>query len=216
MSKSPKPSKTPVAGEVQSPYGRMTLDEWAGRLHVSYDELVAHVDEVRNRDAVRPAASQTPQRSLMYSKKIAADMLAFLVEYQESCMVTQAANAIKSTARTIRMWRSTYPLFAELCGDLHESMVDAAEDELYMRAVIGIDTNIYHQGVAVDVVKKKSDDLLRFLLNGNRSKFRSKSEVAMTGANGGPLDVRADVNIESLREKLFGRLLTKTIAGADK
>lgn len=211
-SKPAKPPKTPALDDDLKPaYGRMTLDEWADRLHVSYDELAAHVDEVRNRDAIRPAARQTPQRSLLYSKKIAADMLAFLIEYQDSCQLVKAASVIKVTARTIRMWRNTYPMFAELCGDLQESMVDAAEDELFTRAVVGIDTNIYHQGDVVDVVKKKSDDLLKFLLNSNRSKFRNKSEVAMTGAGGGPIEVKETSDIEVLREKLFERILSKVV-----
>lgn len=197
--------------ELKPAYGRMTLDEWGRRLHVSYDELVSHVDEMRNRDANRPANRQTPQRSLLYSKKIAADMLAFLIEYQDTCQMTKAAETIGVTARTIRMWRSMYPLFSELCGDLQESMVDVAEDELYRRAVIGEDTNIYHQGAVVDVVKKKSDDLLKFLLNANRNKFRNKSEVSMTGANGGPIQIEETVNMEQLREKLFERLLTKAM-----
>jgi hypothetical protein len=197
--------------DLKPAYGRMTLDDWASRLHVSYDELASHVDEMRNRDACRPANRQTPQRSLLYSKKIAADMLAFLIEYQDTCQITQAAEAIKATARTIRMWKSMYPMFAELCGDLQESMVDVAEDELYRRAVVGEDTNIYHQGAVVDVVKKKSDDLLKYLLNANRAKFKNKSEVAMTGANGGPIQIEETVNMEQLREKLFERLLTKAM-----
>lgn len=209
MAKKAKPADDPDLPVAA--FGRLTLDEWGKQLGVSYDELVAHVDEVRNRDAIRPASAQTPQRSLLYSKKIAADMLAFLIEYQDTCMMTKAAAAIGVTARTIRMWRLTFPMFAELSGEMQESMVDVAEDELYHRAVVGDDVNIYHQGAVVDVVKKKSDDLLKFLLNANRTKFRAKSEVAMTGANGGPIKVENDVDMDSLREKLFERLLTKMV-----
>lgn len=210
--KPPKGKPTSVDDELKPKYGRLVLDEWAESLNVSYDELVAHVDEVRNRDAARPANAQTPQRSLLYSKRIAADMLAFLVEYQDTCMVTVAAKTIGVTSRTIRQWRATFPMFAELCGDLQESMVDVAEDELYKRAVIGEDTNVYHQGVVVDTVKKKSDDLLKHLLNANRAKFRNKSEVSMVGANGGPIQIEESVNIDALREKLFDKLMVKMVA----
>lgn len=195
-------------------YGRITLEGWGEMLGVSYDELVDHVDEMRNRDASRPANRQTPQRSLLYSQKIAADMMAFLIEYQDSCVVVASAKVIGVTARTIRTWRSMFPMFDELCGEMRESMTDAAEDELYNRAVVGEDTNIYHQGAVVDIVKKKSDDLLKYLLNANRAKFRTKSEVAMTGVNGGPIQVEEVVNIESLREKLISRILTKSMGRA--
>jgi hypothetical protein len=192
-------------------YGRLTLDAWGDQLGVSYDELVAHVDEMRNRDAVRAANHQTPHRSLLYSKKIAADMLAFLVEYQDTCLLVQSAQTIKATARTVRQWQRSFPMFAELCGELQESITDVAEDELYKRAVIGEDTNVYHQGAVVDVIKEKSNDLLKFLLNANRHKYRAKSEVVMTGAAGGPIKVEEVINIEGLREKLFERVLTKAM-----
>lgn len=197
--------------DLKSPYGRLTLDEWATQLGVSYDELVAHVDDFRNRDAIRGANHQTPHRSLLYSKLIAAKMLAFLVEYQDTGLVTQSAATIKSTARTIRQWRNSFPMFAELCGDLQESMVDVAEDELYKRAIVGEDVNVYHQGQVVDTIKEKSNDLLKYLLNANRHKFRAKSEVAMTGAGGGPIQVEELVNVDALRDKLFERILTRSI-----
>lgn len=205
-----------IEESLKIPYGIATLDAWAKSVGTTLDELTNHVDECRNRDAIRGAGRQTPQRSLMYSRRIAADMIAFLHEYQDVCTLTTAAGAIKSTPRIIRYWRQTFPVFDAMCSDIQEAVIDYAEDELYRRAVVGENTNVYHQGVVVDVVKKKSDDLLKFLLNGNRNKFRNKSEVAMTGANGGPLDVRADINIESLREKLFERLLTKAVAGVSK
>lgn len=202
-------SKSSEDDDLKPKYGRITLDEWGDRLGVSYDELVAHVDDYRNRDAMRPAARQTPQRSLLYSKKIAADMLAFLIEYQDCCMITQAAKAIGATARTIRQWRVSFPMFAELCADLQESMVDVAEDELYRRAVVGEETKVYHMGVVVDTYRKKSDDLLKHLLNSNRAKFRNKSEVSMVGANGGPIQVEEVADIDRLREKLMEKLMLK-------
>lgn len=192
-------------------YGVATLEVWASQVGVTLGELTAHVDECRNRDAVIGANKQTPQRSLMYSRKIAADMLAFLAEYQECCMMTRAASAIKVSPKTIRYWRSVFPIFNDLCGEMQESMVDIAEDELYRRAVVGEETNVYHMGQVVDKVQKKSDDLLKFLLNANRHKFRAKSEVNMTGASGGPIQVEEVVNIDTLREKLFERLLGKVI-----
>lgn len=213
MSKTPTKPKPAIKedDELKPAYGRLTLDEWGKKLDVSYDELVAHVDEIRNRDAVRGANHQTPHRSLLYSKKIAADMMAFLVEYQDTCLLVQAAQAIKVTARTIRQWRQSFPMFAELCGELQESITDVAEDELYKRAVVGELTNVYHQGQVVDTIREKSNDLLKFMLNANRHKYRAKSEVAMTGAMGGPIQVEETVNIEALREKLFERLLTRTV-----
>lgn len=206
-------STSDIDDELKPKYGLLVLEEWGDRLGVSYEELTAHVDEMRNRDAIRPANHQTPQRSLLYSKKIAADMLAFLVEYQDVCMLTSAAKSIGVTARTIRQWRMSFPMFSELCGDLQESMVDLAEDELFRRAVIGEDTKIYHQGNVVDTIKVKSNDLLKHLLNANRRKFSNKSEVSMVGANGGPIQIEESVNIEVLREKLFEKLMVKMVAG---
>ena len=210
MAKAP-PKPKGEDDDLKPAYGRLTLDEWGKQLGVSYDELVSHVDETRNRDAVRAANRQTPHRSLLYSKKIAADMLAFLVEYQDTCLLVQSAQIIKVTARTIRQWRQSFPMFAELCGELQESITDVAEDELYKRAVTGEDTNVYHQGVVVDVIKEKSNDLLKFMLNANRHKYRAKSEVAMTGAGGGPIQVEETVDIEGLRMKLLERMLARTV-----
>jgi hypothetical protein len=193
------------------PYGKETLADWGERLHVTHEELVTHVDEMRNRgDAFTGATKLTPQRSLLYSRRIAADMLSFLIKYQETSLLTEAAAGIGVTSRTIGMWRRQFPLFAELCGELQDAIVDVAEDELYRRAVLGEVTDVWHQGQPVGSYMKKSDELLKFLLNGNRTKYRAKSEVAMTGPAGGPIEVDV-ADVTALRDKLYEKIINKQV-----
>lgn len=193
-----------------SEYGQKTLDEWSALFGVTYDELVSHVDEVRNRPSTYRGTARvvTPQRSLIYSKKIAGDMLAFLTKYRESCLLVESAKAAGVSLRLIKAWRGEFSVFDDMCSDIQDVIVDVAEDELYKRAVLGEEKGIYHQGALVDTVKDKSNDLLKFMLTANRPKYKAKSEVAMTGADGGPIQIE-DANMAALREKLFEKLLAK-------
>lgn len=124
-----------------------------------------------------------------------------------------AAKAAGVSYSTISRWKAEDEEFRTAMWEAHEEHVDEAVEELHERAVVGDEQLVYYKGEPVpkrdpstgepmlddnfDVIyytrKVKSDPLLQFFLKSKRAEFRDKTELALTGPDGGP--VKADVDV---------------------
>lgn len=125
-----------------------------------------------------------------------------------------ACRAADVSRHVLERWLAEDPDFALEMHHAHEDCVDDAVQELRQRAVEGDSQLVYYRGEPVpkrdpttgdpilddnfDVVyytrDVKSDDLLKFFLAAKRNEFRTKSELALSGPDGGP--IRTDNRIE--------------------
>jgi hypothetical protein len=164
---------------------------------VTYHELLEHVMEVRSRvtethrhiPPINPYTEQDKAKHRdAYSEKLAQAMLFLLWRFNQEGALSRACDHEWLSYGAVRAWRKTFPLFDDILTEMEETLVQAADDELYERAVRGVDKPVISQG-AVMFVKTKSDELLKFYLQNNRKKYAAKQEVKteVTGANGGPI-----------------------------
>ncbi|WP_254240927.1 terminase [Achromobacter insolitus] len=63
------------------------------------------------------------------------------------------------------------------------------EDEARRRAQEGVDEPVFYLGSQCGTVRKYSDTLLIFLLKAHDHKYREKTGLELTGANGGPVQM---------------------------
>lgn len=173
---------------------------------VTYDELVEHVREVRSRPgelsrhipSINPYTNKRRQELRdEYSDKIAQAMLFFLWRFNQEGSITKAVDHPWLSYGAVRAWRRTFPLFDELVSELEETLVQAADDELYERAVHGVSKPVISQG-AVIYVKEKSNELLKFYLQAHRRKYAAKQTTEITGPDGGPIR-SVSVDLSNLR-----------------
>ena len=162
---------------------------------VTYDELLEHVTEVRSRpsETHRHIPSIDPytekkraEQRDKYSEKLAQAMLFFLWRFNQEGSITKAADHQWLSYGAINAWRKTFPLFDDVLSEMEEALIQAADDELYDRAVRGVDKPVISQG-AVMFVKEKSNELLKLYLQASRKKYAAKQVTEVTGAGGGPI-----------------------------
>lgn len=125
----------------------------------------------------------------------------------------EAAGWLRSQAYGIR---KDDPEFAVAWDSALDEFVDAMEEEAHRRACLGIEEPVIWQGqrqFEVDPVtgnrtpltlNKKSDQLLMFLLKGNRSKYGTERRE-LSGPGGGPI-VATNVDLEQLTDDELRKL----------
>lgn len=133
---------------------------------------------------------------------------AFLDALANTGVVAEACRLVGVSRSAVTGRCKTDADFAAAFDDAMEQALDLAEQELWKRAVHGYDEPVIYKGqISREVrmehdeltdemvpvrgkmvtVRKKSDDLLKFLLSGRRKNvFASRTEL--TGADGKPLD----------------------------
>jgi hypothetical protein len=114
----------------------------------------------------------------------------FLEELRKMPNVSAAARACGVAPAAAYNLRKVDASFAEAWDAALEEAYDTLEAEAHRRAFEGVTKPIHYKGVKVDTVREYSDTLLMFLLKGRRRKvFGDKSQLELTGANGGPVQL---------------------------
>ncbi len=114
----------------------------------------------------------------------------FLASLRTTPNVTVAARAAGISRRRAYQVREAEPEFAQAWDDAIEEGVDMLEAELHRRGYEGVDKPVTFQGKITDTFKEYSDTLAVFLMKAHRpEKYRERSNVEMTGKDGGPIEV---------------------------
>jgi hypothetical protein len=114
----------------------------------------------------------------------------FLEALRKSPNVSAAARACGVSYRAVYSLRKADPSFAEAWDEAIEQAVDAIEGALYERAIEGVDEPVFHKGEVCGVVTRYSDTAAMFLLKGRRRQvYGDKSQVEMSGPDGGPIQM---------------------------
>ena len=110
-----------------------------------------------------------------------------LAALSEGASITKAAELSGIGRRTVYDWRAQDPEFSAAFEDAYQRGVAVLEDEAFRRAHDGVQRPVYYKGAIVDHVREFSDSLLMFLLKARDPRFRDKTQVEMTGKDGGPI-----------------------------
>lgn len=112
----------------------------------------------------------------------------FLEVLANTANVSRAAEAIGVSRRTCYDHRDADEEFRKAWDEAVKLGLDALEDEVTRRAVEGWDEPVFYQGVQCGLVRKFSDSLLMFRLNGGRpEKYRQRVSAEHSGKDGVPL-----------------------------
>lgn len=112
----------------------------------------------------------------------------FLENFAHHGLMATAAKAVGVTSRTVNNFANECVEFEDALREATETFADRIEQEVYRRAVTGIDKTIYYQGDAVAVETQYSDSLLQTLIKAKRRReFGDKTEL--TGPGGSQLQI---------------------------
>lgn len=124
----------------------------------------------------------------------------FLQALRECKTVSEAAACIPAGVNTVRAWRDADPEFAAAWKVAYDEGTDVLEREAIRRATEGTEevTETVSDGPkgstrTVTTVRKRSDQLMTLMLAGRRPEYR-KSNVELSGPDGGP--VQATLSVE--------------------
>ncbi len=133
----------------------------------------------------------------------------FLRTYSKCGVIGPACKTASISRTTYLRWRKVDDEFDEACDDAFDEAVDEAEYELRERGINGTEEPVLYKGTPVwkrdpgtgavlldddfnpipFTIHRKSDRLLEVYTRTHRPQYREKSEVSLTGRNGGPLEV---------------------------
>jgi hypothetical protein len=106
----------------------------------------------------------------------------FLEKLRETLNASASARAAGVSKRTVFGHREKDPGFAQAWEDALEEGLDAAEQSCNLRAFVGVEEPVFHQGVVVGHVRRYSDSLAQFMLKANRpKKFRESVDLNVKG-----------------------------------
>lgn len=113
----------------------------------------------------------------------------FLAQLRREPNITKAAKAAGYARRYMYALRDEDPDFARAWDEALDESLDAAEGELYRRAIKGVLKPVYQGGKKVGTVREFSDTLLIFYLKtiGKKRGYIERHEV--TGADGAPIQI---------------------------
>lgn len=134
----------------------------------------------------------------------------------------QIADSFGITGETVRQWRLRYPEFAAALDFGREHADAVIANSLFQRA-----KGYRHRAVKIFKPKDEAPTKVSYVehyppdtaaavhwlnVRANKYGWKSKSEQAVTGPNGGPIDVRDLTEVEAGREMSFllGRVLERT------
>jgi hypothetical protein len=133
----------------------------------------------------------------------------FLATLSQGGTVTAAAEKANIGRRTIYDWKESDPEFAAQFEDAYQRGIAVLEEEAVRRAYHGTERPIFQKGVQVGSVKEFSDSLLMFLLKSRDPRFRDKTQVEMTGKDGGPIKTEG-IDLSKLSTDELRNLLSIT------
>jgi hypothetical protein len=139
----------------------------------------------------------------------------FLRLYPQCGTVELAAKQVPVTRPTVYNWIHADAEFAKKVDDIKpvakNVFLGALEEEARRRAVEGIDEPVFYKGVLVNHVKKYSDTLLMFLLNGAApEKYRQRIDTDITSKGN---EIKPPVNIyviDAETKELMGKIAERT------
>jgi hypothetical protein len=145
----------------------------------------------RRRGAKRPPKKPTRAAAL---KRAHQDR--FLEQFVSRGSVFAAAAAANVHRSMHYDWLKD-PAYAARFAAAETDAADLAETEVRRRAIVGVDEPVYYKGKVVGSIKKFSDTLLMFWLNGRRSDvFRPRLTAAVEPGDGVEIPMKFTLNLD--------------------
>lgn len=170
----------------------------------TFDEMRAkYVESIGGEHTIRSFTTDkvrgdTPEEKVA---RVVADMMRFLAEFKSTKDVIKAYNIDGLSRARAMEWKSRHRFFSDLWDQINEERFDAAERALFERSVNGVEEPIFANGQVVGAKTKYSDDLLKFLLAGNRATIYRKAEEKVRQQIDVEMKVKGGLGVEGLNLK---------------
>jgi hypothetical protein len=152
------------------------------------------------------------------ARQTAIRKAAFLKSFESIGTVAGAAKAAGIGRRTHYFWMEQDAEYAKAFEDATEVSLDLLEAAARQRALLGVQEPVFYKGRIVGHVRKHSDTLLMFLLNGRRGEVFNRTKHEISGPAGGPLEVQvmegAKAGLLKKLEQLAARVGAAPVAAA--
>lgn len=131
--------------------------------------------------------------------------------------ITEACKLAKIGRLTFYRRRDIDKAFADAAADAMEVACDALEAEAKRRAYEGVEEPIFYRGQECGTIRKYSDTLLIFLLNGHRPwRFKQTHKHELSGPDGKPVQLQyEDLTDEQRVQRILAFLTLKRIERTD-
>ena len=107
---------------------------------------------------------------------------AVIAAFKATCSVTRACEISGVSRQAHYDWLKSDPAYLEAFEASKDEAAQVLEDEAVRRAEGGVEEPVFYKGSICGTVRKYSDTLLMFLLNGARpTKYRQNSKIEMSG-----------------------------------
>lgn len=131
------------------------------------------------------------RRGIKEIRKLQVD---FLLQYEQTVMVSSACKKAKIPLRTLYNWMETDEFFKTQFEVSKKRTIDRLEEEAQRRAFQGVKEPVYQGGKKVGYIQKYSDTLLQFLIKHNKKEVYTETvRQEHTGQNGEPIKTEATV-----------------------
>lgn len=161
-------------------FGPDTIVAYEQGCGIPYLEIlsaVLEIDEPNHEDGSKSLSERLKQGRVNKKAESTAQGMLFYLYNLFSLRSRIGAIQPPINSSMVVWWRKKYPFFDDTVNEFEHELCDAAEDELYQRAVLGTDAPVVVNG-QIEYVTKKSDDLLKFYLTHNRPRrYSQKTEV---------------------------------------
>lgn len=133
-------------------------------------------------------AKQKPSKSVFgRTKRTLSKKELFLSAYENNALNVSAACKLANINRrqTVYEWRENDEAFRQSWDSIESSVVESAEQELYRRAVVGVNEPVYQGKELVGHVRRYSDTCLIFMLKAHKpQKYTQVQKIAPTDPTG--------------------------------
>ncbi len=136
----------------------------------------------------------------------------FLAELARTGNVSVAAKAAGVHRDTAYEHKTKNPQFARFWASAVEYATDALIEEARRRGQDGVAEPVFFAGKHVGIIRRYSDNLLKFLIQAKRPEYRDTIRQEHSGPGGGPIAVQ---DMDKLRRQRWKQAMP-AIAGAQK
>lgn len=134
---------------------------------------------------------EAPEGSVAH-RRMKARQAAFLESFAQTGNIQVSIDKVGIKRQNHYLWLAQ-PDYAEAFRQATDAALDRIEAEAVRRGVEGVEEPVYYKGEVCGHIRKYSDMLLMFILNGRRPDvFRRNASVEVTGKDGEPLIPREE------------------------
>ena len=110
-------------------------------------------------------------------------------------IITRAAKTANIDRRYHYRWMENDTVYAEAFEEANKEVMETINEEIFRRAVEGIEKPVFYKGERVDTVREYSDNLLMFLAKRKDPQYRDnfQQNIGIMSGAGGKVNIQFNI-----------------------